>query len=80
MVQVSEEFEFTVRSGILGRDMTVAVQYSGNREQSTGIMFFRGDEILCCLDEDGVADMIVGILKRWKGKRPQKFQDIKSLL
>lgn len=80
MIQVSEGFEFSLKGCHREQSTTVAVQHAGDPNQSTNVMFFRREEILLSLNGDGVAEMIIGILRRWKGKRPDKFQDIKSLL
>ena len=81
MSEVDEGLEFTLKDYHHATRTTIAVQRTrSNPNQSVGVMFFRGrDEILIGLDEDGTAEMIIGILKRWEGKYPDKFQEIKSL-
>ena len=82
MNQMSEGLEFELKDHHHALRTTIAVQHTRSEpNQSVGVMFFRErDEILLGLDEDGTAEMIIGILKRWEGKHPDKFQKIKSLL
>lgn len=81
LVRDLNDHEIVVESGLMGHPISVAVQHSGNLGQSTGLMFFGGKgEILSELSGDDFAELIVKILERWKGKHPDRFQEIKALL
>ena len=76
-----DNFKFCVESGLLGHSIHVAVQHSGNPGQSTGLMFFGpNNEILLSIEGDDFSEMVINVLKRWKGNRPESFQEIKTLL
>ena len=80
-MSVCDNFKFRVESGLLGQPVDVAVQHSGNPGQSTSLMFFGpSKEIILSIDGDDFSEMVVNVLKRWKGKHPESFQEIKALL
>jgi hypothetical protein len=52
-------------------DIEVVVQHGDDPNQSTQIMFFRGNSVLFSLDPAQTAKLVIEIIKQWKGKRPE---------